>query len=88
MIIKTEKFSHGGRNYEIRVTKEQSSFEVRAYRDGQPANGYNYKVDDITNMDHTTKCGVTAYDHLIEVAKSDIENCVWESYLAAVRGHS
>ena len=84
-LLKAVPFSFEGRNYEVRVFAATGRYEVRAFLDGKPANGYSYFVDEVTNLDVATTRGYPAYEHLIELAKSDIQNRVWEQYLAAIR---
>lgn len=86
MVHKTIAFRSNGQNYDVRVIETNTGFDVRVYRaDGRAANGYTYHVDHTTNLDHVVTNGRPAYEHLVEIAKSDVENRVWESYCAAVR---
>jgi hypothetical protein len=87
-IIKTEKFSFHGNEYEVRVSAIDGGFEVRAFLGDKPANGYVYSVSDITNFDFRQSKGMAAYDHLVEIAKSDVQNRYWEKYLAAIGRNS
>lgn len=83
-ISKTVQFTVDDKAYEIRADYRDGRFYVRAYLGNTPANGYEYSVDEITNFDFTKSQGINAVDHLIDVARSDVQNKVWEKYLAAV----
>lgn len=83
-LLKAVPFQFEGKDYEIRVFEKDSGYFIRAYIDNKPANGYGYSVDEVTRVGlaHTKK--LSALQHLIDHAQSDIENKVWEKYLAAL----
>lgn len=81
---KTVSFQFEGKEYEVRVAYKDGRFCVRAYLNNQLMNGYEYCVDEITDFDFLKSQGITAVDHLVEVAQSDVKNKVWEKYIAAV----
>lgn len=85
MTIHTESFSFEGKDYQIRVDLTSDGYRVRAFLDGKPANGYMYSVDEITNMDMRQSHGISAWSHLVTVAKADVENKIWDQYLAAFK---
>jgi len=83
-LLKAVPFQFEGKDYEIRVFEKDNGYFIRAYIDNKPANGYGYSVDEVTcvGLAHTKK--LSALQHLIDHAQSDIENKVWEKYLAAL----
>ena len=85
MLIHTENYSFEGKEYQIRVESIQDGYRVRAYLDGKPANGYMYSADEITGLDMRMSHGISVWFHLINLAKSDIENRIWDQYLEALK---
>lgn len=88
-MFNVEKFSHAGKEYEVRITPDQHSFHVRAYLDGHPANGYSYQVDKLTYFG--ARASIAQHDllqELINTAISDVEQGRWERYVEAARGPS
>lgn len=85
--IKCKTFQFEGKDYEIKVFKNNNGFYVQSYykKGGKRANGYSYHVDFITDYDFHSSSDFHIYEHLIEIAKSDIENNVWEKYLHAIK---
>lgn len=73
-IIKRVPFEFDGKQYEILVLKYENGYKVRAFINNKPANPWVYSVDYETNMDFQYTIGVSAYEHLIESAKSDVVN--------------
>ena len=84
-IIKKLPFIFDGNKYEIIVTQVENGYTVRAFLNNKPANPWFYNVDFITNMDIENAIGESAYDHLIESAKSDIKNKRYEALLADLK---
>lgn len=83
-IKKRVPFEFNGKQYEILVIKYENGYKVRAFINNKPANPWVYSVDYETNMDFEYTIGEPAYEHLIELAKSDVVNKRLERLL----GHS
>lgn len=82
----SRKFIHKGDEYEVRSADFDGRTHVRAFKGGQPANGYVYVVDATTQSD-AKKAGRDLVDDLFDTAQSDIENGVWEKYVIAAHNH-
>jgi len=82
-IIHTEQFQHEGKNYEIRLYGSGWDFTVEAYLDSKRANGYSYSVSLPTAIDLQRVHGLDSIKLLVEHAKRDIANKVWEKYVEA-----
>ncbi len=82
--IKTVPFAFEGKLYDIRVVLDNDTYRVRVFLDNKPANGYEYTVEDITNVGFHLTHGFSAFEHLIGVAQNDVENKSWDKYLTAV----
>jgi len=78
-----ESFEFEGKEYEIRLSGEGGRIRVRAYLEGQRANGYEYSMDEDAISDFARSTSENAIKHLVDLARSDVQNKVWESYLAA-----
>lgn len=78
-IIGTEPFSFENRPYEIRIYNRENQYQVRAFIGDVPANGYAYSV----SLPEADPFAIDAPVWLlVETAKQDIRNKVWERYLA------
>jgi hypothetical protein len=71
--------------YEIRVVSDGATIYVRAFLDGKPANGYDYRVNIMTKFDLKRAMGVDAVMDLVESAKEDIKLKRWEHLLKAMK---
>lgn len=78
----TTTFQHASEQYEIRTISVENRTYVRVFKSGQPANGYEYSVDTVTQADATSS-GKDLVKGLIETAESDVRNGVWDQYVAA-----
>lgn len=77
-VIKREKFISDGTEYEIRITRKPNEFEVRAYLNNEPANGYSYTASFEVNDDYLSCNGEPIFSNLIDAAKNDVTNKAWE----------
>jgi hypothetical protein len=76
--VKAVAFTYDERDYEVRVVELGDTFVVRAFLDGEPANGYSYLVASTTRLDIKHSLGISAADHLIAIAESDIRDRTYE----------
>lgn len=85
--FKSEVFQFEGQEYEIKIFKTNNSYCVQPYykKDGKPANGYSYYVNFMTDYDIQSNFDFHGYEHLVDTAKSDIENKKWKKYLDAIQ---
>ncbi len=74
----TIPFEFEGKSYEIRIYSKGWKFNIRAYLDDRPANGYSYTVDLPTSFDIKNIMNIDAIQELVKLAKKDIENKKWE----------
>lgn len=81
--VKMVPFEHEGKNYELRLFRQGWNFTVKAFLDGQEANGYSHSIALPTAFDLKQATGMDAIQMLFEDAKSDIREKLWERYVAA-----
>jgi hypothetical protein len=80
------KFDHNGEEYEVRAASDGHTIHVRAFKDGQPANGYSYSLDVLTQTDaQMSDFLIDPLKEMIKTAESDVRNGVWECYVAAAQ---
>lgn len=77
-------FQHEGKEYEIRVTSDGITVQIRIFLDGVPANGYVYQVNSTTAFDLKKIIGMDAITYLIDMAKEDVKQQRWENFLEAL----
>lgn len=71
------KFDHNGEEYEVRTASDGHTIRVRAFKDGQPANGHSYSVDVLTQTDaQMSDSLIDPVKELIKTAESDVRNGV------------
>ncbi len=72
----TIPFTHEGKQYEIRCTCDDHTIYVRAFLDGNPANGFEHCVELPDALKEWN--GISAVQPLIDSAMHDIVNRSWE----------
>lgn len=82
----SKTFAHKGDQYEIRSADFDGRTQLRAFKNGKPANGYVYVVDAGTQAD-AKKFGHDLVGDLVATAQYDVENEVWEKYVIAAHDH-
>lgn len=82
----TDKFTVGSKEYEIRVEFKERELEVRAFHNGQPANGYSYHVTLETAHDLNVLAGQDAVKELVAIAKNDVTEQRYEKLIQALKG--
>jgi hypothetical protein len=87
-IVVTEPFPFEGKEYEVRVTFDDSArvYEARAYLGDNPASPFAYRLhadDDYDFRRTMDERGLTR--HLVDEARRDVVEKVWEGYLEACR---
>lgn len=82
----TIPFTANDKNYEIRLTCDGATVQLRAFdkETGKPANGYLYSVD--INAVHNLKvlAEIDVIKDLIKRAKDDVMQKRWERLLHAI----
>ena len=81
-----DKFTAGGKDYEIQVQCTGRELDVRAFHNGQPANGYSYHVTLETAHDLSVLAGQDAVKELIAIAKNDVMEQRYERLILALKG--
>jgi len=84
-ILQSRKFEFEGQEYEIRAIADDKGISVAVFLDDERANGYTYRVDHITDYDIKASKGFQGFEHLMDIAESDVKQKYWEQYLDAVR---
>ena len=84
-MMATIPFTHNGEEYEVRWTFDGYTFRIRAFKDGKPANGYEYSVTMPVAIEIKDHKNVDAIASLIEDAKRDVYEDQWPKYLEAVK---
>jgi len=82
-VIKTEKFEHDGKEYELKLFSDGWDFTVKAFHQDREANGYSYSVSLPTAFDLQKVTGADAIKVLFENARGDIRENNWERYVEA-----
>jgi hypothetical protein len=82
--MRTIAFTHDSQSYEVRVVSDGSTIYVKAFKDGQPANGYSYQISVPVAFDMKSLLGVSGIDDLVETAKHDVTQGTWEKFLVAL----
>jgi hypothetical protein len=82
--MRKKTFNYLDQDYEIRWTYDGHTIHVRAFKDGKPANGFDYSVSLEVTIDISTTQGQNAVDMLIEYAERDITEGRWESLLTTI----
>lgn len=68
----SEKFTHNGVAYEVRVIYDGESVYVKAFQGNRPANRFRYSATIELVQDMAAVLGTDAVKHLIEIAKQDL----------------
>jgi len=85
-LLKKEPFTFEDSQHEIRIYSQAWEFQVRAYLNGEPANGYSYSVSLPTAIDLNQALNIDAIQNLVQLAKHDIETKLWDKVQAYVDG--
>ena len=72
IIMHSEKFTHNGVSYEVRVIYDGESVYVKAFQGNRPANRFRYSATIELVQDMAAVLGTDAVKHLIEIAKQDL----------------
>lgn len=78
-----EIFTHNDEEFEIRASSDDTGTLVRAFKEDKHANGYFYSVDHTVAVGFKQKFG-DPIQHLVDTAKRDIIEGVWEKYVDVV----
>jgi hypothetical protein len=78
---KTIPFEFEGKQYEVRVVSDGFHVRIRAFLNGEPANGYIYSVDFPTTFDIMRKFQDDPVQELVNDAIKDVKGKIWERYL-------
>jgi len=82
-IIKKIPFEFENNDYQIRIYSNAWDFEVKAFLNDKPANGYSYRVSLPTAIDLRMALELDAIQMLVEDAKRDVVEKTWERYVDA-----
>lgn len=85
MTYQVRPFEHNGEQYEVRIAFDGSTFYVRAFKDGIPANGFQYQISAMMKFDIKQAEKLDPIDYFIKSAKEDVVEGRWEAYLEAVK---
>ncbi len=80
-IQKIVPFKFEDKEYQIKVFSNAWDFEVKAFLNDKPVNGYSYCVSLPTAIDLRKAWELDAIQILIENAKRDIKEKTWERYV-------
>ena len=83
--MESKEFEFEGKTYEIRITSENGTTQVKAFLDDKPANGYEYSVNIEVAFSFKNEYGYHPVLELIKTAESDVRNRFWEKYLKATQ---
>lgn len=71
-----EKFTHDGKEHEVRIICDGESVYAKVFQDNQPANRFRYSATIEVFDDMSTIAETDAVKHLVEIAKQDVINGV------------
>ncbi|MEA2095434.1 MAG: hypothetical protein U9P73_01905 [Candidatus Cloacimonadota bacterium] len=77
-------FQHAGEDYEIRVISDGETVTIKAFTNGEPANGYVYQINLMTAFDLKKLIGMDAIKNFIKLAEDDVRKNRWKKFLAAL----
>ena len=80
-MFKSIPFEFEGEQYEVRLTSDGSTMYVRAFKDGQPADGFGYQVSFPVAMDIQAVMGLSAVEELIAEAQRNVRAKTWQEVL-------
>ena len=80
-----DNFQAHDKQYEIRISSSGNSIEIRAFCEGQAANGYSYNVTLETVHDLEVVTGQDAIKDLARIAKDDVLHLRYEKFLEALK---
>lgn len=84
-IVAQKTFEFEGRSYDVRVQSDGNEYTVAVFVGDDRANGYTYTASIVTDTNMKITHGVHAYEHLMDVAESDVREKYWERYIKAVQ---
>jgi len=72
--LSTERFTHDGREYEIRVTMDDTSYRVVTLAGGRPLGRYSVAFERAADFDLYVGSwsGLNPVEELVKIAKNDI----------------
>lgn len=84
-IVTVEPFRFDDKEYEVRVTYDDSArvYEARAYLGDKPATPYSHNVHADTNYDFQQLNEQTLVGAIMNEAQRDVVERVWEGFLKA-----
>lgn len=83
--VTQRSFDFEGRTYDIRVAAENGGYRVAVFRGDKRVNPYAYVAGFITDQDFVFTQGAHAYEHLMDIAESDVRARYWDKYLDATK---
>jgi hypothetical protein len=84
-MFEKREFEFEGNKYEIRISSDGWTTNIRVFLNNKPANGYSYSVDLSIIIDSKKgKLPVDPVEDLIKTAENDIKEKRWEKYLEAI----
>ena len=77
-----KEFEFEGNKYEIRISSDGWTTNIRVFLNNKPANGYSYSVELPIVVDSKRgKLPMDPVEDLIKTAENDIKEKRWEKYL-------
>lgn len=81
MTFKSIPFEFEDEQYEVRLATDGTTVYVRAFKNGEPADGFGYQVSLPMVMDIQAIMGLSAIDELIAEAQRNVRSKTWEEVL-------
>lgn len=84
-LIEKRTFQLENNEYEIQVVADKDGYKVTVVHNGKRATPYTYCVDFITDSNLKYTQGFRGYQHLMDIAESDVKEKRREKYLETER---
>ena len=80
-----DNFAVNGKQFEIRLSRVGDAYEIRAFQEGSPANGFSYRVSIENQHDLKVLAGMDMVKELSRIAKEDVKEQRYEKLLEALK---
>lgn len=82
-VVERTQFTYKGKLIELRVSATKIGYEVQAYSNGKPVNGLIHSLDTTSLGSFIWDSGSEVCNHLLQIAKRDVESDIWKRVLDA-----
>jgi hypothetical protein len=83
-IMVIDNFTVNGKQFEIRLSLVGDAYEIRAFDEDKPANGFSYRVSIENQHDLKVLAGMDMVKELSRIAKEDVKEQRYQKLLEAL----